>query len=134
YRVAPSEGTDRIWDILDAHRESHNHVDLDVLDRLGRPVHASKLFHSGDHPTLRLATREGYELEGTHNHPVLCLVDVAGVPMLLWKLLEEIQRDDRVAISRTPRAIDTHINEADWQDAVLLGGFVSEGWVSEKMA
>ncbi len=49
-----------------------------VLDRLGRPVRASKLFHSGDHPTLRVRTREGYELEGTHNHPVLCLVEHGG--------------------------------------------------------
>ena len=24
------------------------------------------------------------------NHPLLCLVDVGGVPTLLWKLIEEI--------------------------------------------
>src|SRR3712207_8320782 len=54
---------------------------------------ATKFFHSGSHPTLRLRTREGYELTGTHNHPVLCLVDLAGVPTLLWKLLEEIRPD-----------------------------------------
>ena len=39
------------------------------------PFDASKLFHSGDHPTLRLRTTQGYELTGTHNHPVLCLVE-----------------------------------------------------------
>ena len=36
-------------------------VDLEVLDRLGRPVHASKLFNSGVHPDAGLRTREGYE-------------------------------------------------------------------------
>ncbi len=36
------------------------------------------------------ARREGYELTGTANHPVLCLVDMVGVPLLMWKLLEEI--------------------------------------------
>ena len=36
------------------------------------------------------ARAEGYELTGTANHPVLCLVDMAGVPLLMWKLLEEI--------------------------------------------
>ena len=67
-------------------------------------MRATKLFHSGDHPTLRLRTREGYELTGTENHPVLCLVDMAGVPLLLWKLLEEIEPGDRVLLlSRTPR-------------------------------
>src|SRR5438876_7654734 len=59
-RVALAEGTVRIADIAaGAEPESDNEVDLEVLDRLGRPVHASKLFHSGDHPTLRVTTREG---------------------------------------------------------------------------
>src|SRR5260221_7125752 len=90
-RVATSRGTVRIADIVaGAAPESDTDLDLTVLDRLGRPVSASKLFHSGDHPTLRVRTREGYEVAGTHNHPVLCLVDAAGVPMVLGKLLEEI--------------------------------------------
>ena len=45
-------------------------------------------------------TREGFELTGTGNHPVLCLEPVAGVPMLQWKLLEEVEPDERVVISR----------------------------------
>ena len=105
-----------------------------VLDRLGRPVRASKLFHSGDHPTLRLRTREGYEVTGTHNHPLLCLVDMAGVPLLLWKLLEEIQPGDRVLISRTPRDVSAPISQRDRDTALLLGAFVSEGFVSEARA
>ena len=36
------------------------------------------------------APRKATSSTGTHNHPVLCLVDMAGVPLLLWKLLEEI--------------------------------------------
>ncbi len=96
-RVATPNGTIRIDSILDgAEPNSDNDVDLEVLDRLGRPVRASKLFHSGDHPTLRLRTAQGHELTGTHNHPVLCLVDMAGVPLLLWKLLEEISPGDKV--------------------------------------
>src|SRR2546423_1667048 len=65
-----------------------------------RPVRATKFFHSGDHPTLRLRTREGFEVAGTHNHPVLCLEQIAGVPMLQWKLLEEIEPGTRVVVSR----------------------------------
>ena len=38
---------------------SEHPVDLEVLDRLGRPVHASVLFHSGEHPTLRMRTTRG---------------------------------------------------------------------------
>ena len=48
-------------------------VDLRVLGADGEPVGASVLFHSGDHPTLRLRTREGFEVTGTANHPLLVL-------------------------------------------------------------
>ena len=103
-RVATTDGTVRIDSIVsDAKPNSTNDVDIEVLDRLGRPTSTSKLFHSGDHPTLKLRTAQGHELTGTHNHPVLCLVDMAGVPLLLWKLLEEIEPGDRVLISRTSR-------------------------------
>src|SRR5438105_7393795 len=54
-RVATTAGTARIDSLapgLEPNREAD--VDLTVLDRLARPVHASKVFHSGDHPTLRV--------------------------------------------------------------------------------
>jgi DNA gyrase subunit A len=133
-RVATAAGTVRIEEIAPARPESEVDVNVTVLDRLGRPASASKLFHSGDHPTLRVRTREGYELAGTLNHPVLCLVDVAGVPMLLWKLLEEIEPGDRVALLRAPRVIDSELADADRRQALLLGAFVSEGFVSERRA
>jgi DNA gyrase subunit A len=110
-------------------------VELDVLDRRGRRVCATKVFHSGDHSTLRLRTSHGYELTGTHNHPVLCLVDMAGVPLLLWKLLEEIQPGDRVLLARMPRATsEKPLAKRSRETALLLGAFVSEGWISEKRA
>jgi DNA gyrase subunit A len=133
-RVATSSGTVRIGEITAAAPETDNDIELEVLDRLGRPVAASKLFHSGDHPTLRVRTREGYEVTGTHNHPLLCLTDVAGVPMLLWKLLEEIRAGDRVVVSRTPRPVDATLPPSGHASALLLGAFVSEGFVSEKRA
>ncbi len=134
-RVATADGTVRIDSIVpDAEPGSDSDIDMRVLDRLGRPVSASKLFHSGDHPTLRLRTAQGHELTGTHNHPVLCLVDMAGVPLLLWKLLEEIQPGDRVLISRTPQQADSTLGEEERQLALLAGALVSEGWISASRA
>src|SRR5437763_371315 len=75
--------------------DSEREIDALVLDRLARPVRASRVFHSGEHPTLRVRTREGYELCGTHNHPILVLVDMVGVPLLLWKRLDEIRAGDQ---------------------------------------
>jgi len=131
-RVATMQGTVRIDSIVEsAEPESDSDIDLEVLDRLGRPVHASKFFHSGEHPTLRLRTAQGHELTGTHNHPVLCLVDMAGVPLLLWKLLEEIEPGDRVLISRTEHEAGKSTDE-ERQLALLAGALVSEGWVGPK--
>jgi DNA gyrase subunit A len=133
-RVATTKGTIRIDSIVaNAKPSSDNEIDLEVLDRRGRPVQASKLFHSGVHPTLRLRTAQGHEITGTHNHPVLCLVDMAGVPLLLWKLLEEISPGDRVLVSRTAHA-DTGLSEREASLALLAGAFVSEGWVSPSRA
>jgi DNA gyrase subunit A len=110
-------------------------IDLELLDRRGRAVHASKVFHSGDHPVIRLRTAEGFELAGTHNHPVLCLVDVLGVPMLLWKLVSEIQPGDTVALSRATPAVEAvAVPQVELDMALLSGAFASEGWIGSKRA
>jgi DNA gyrase subunit A len=134
-RVSTPNGTLRLDAFVsDADPETDSSIDHVVHDRLGRPVSASTLFHSGEHPTLRLRTREGFELVGTVNHPVLCLVDMAGVPMLLWKLLDEVAPGDRVVMLRKPRDDNRPISPRERREAVLLGAFVSEGWVSETRA
>ena len=99
-RVATADGARARIDAISSRARSPNSdtdVDLKVKDRLGDRSSATKLFHSGEHPTLRLRTREGYELTGTHNHPVLCLVDMGGVPTAAV----EAARGDR---GRRPRA------------------------------
>jgi DNA gyrase subunit A len=125
----------RIADIVPGARpNSDNAVELKVLDRHGNPVVADRLFHSGEHETYTVRTSEGYEVTGTPNHPLLCLVDVAGVPTLLWKLIEEIRPDDYVVLQRTS---PMEFGPADWNDtleALLLGAFISEGYVSETRA
>ena len=134
-RVRTTDGTVRI-DSLAPHAapNSDNSIDLQVLDRLGRPVQASVLFHSGEHPTLRLRTTEGYELTGSENHPVLCLVDMAGVPLLMWKLLEEIGPGERVLLHRAQGCENETLSGRDRMLATLAGAFVSEGWFGAKRA
>jgi len=125
----------RIGDVVPSARpNSENAIELKVLDRHGDPVLADRLFHSGEHQTYAVTTAEGYEVTGTANHPLLCLVDVGGVPTLLWKLIEEIRPNDYVVLQRTP---PIELGPADWYDvleALLLGAFISEGFVSETRA
>ncbi|MCV7383081.1 intein-containing DNA gyrase subunit A [Mycolicibacter longobardus] len=91
----------RIGDIVpDAQPNSDNEIELKVLDRHGNPVLADRLFHSGDHQTYTVRTVEGFAVTGTSNHPLLCLVDVGGVPTLLWKLVDEIVPGDYAVLRR----------------------------------
>ncbi|MFQ2875276.1 intein-containing DNA gyrase subunit A [Mycobacterium sp. MS3] len=125
----------RIADLVPgAEPNSDNPVGLKVLDRHGNPVAVDRLFHSGSHQTYKVCTAEGYEVTGTANHPLLCLVNVGGVPTLLWKLIQEIGPDDHVVLQRTP---PMEFGPAEWHDtmeALLLGAFISEGFVSESRA
>ncbi|MGH3923520.1 MAG: DNA gyrase subunit A, partial [Pseudonocardiaceae bacterium] len=129
-RIPTRNGTVRVADLAgDMPPNSEREAAFEAVDRLGRPVRVSKVFHSGEHPTLRLATREGFELTGTSNHPVLCLVDMLGVPLLLWKLLDEVRVGDRVLISRSSSPRSEALTEQDAALAVILGAFIAEGWV-----
>ena len=117
----------RIADIAPgAKPNSDNVVDLKVLDRHGNPVVADRLFHSGEHQTYTVTTAEGYEVTGTANHPLLCLVDVAGVPTLLWKLIEEIQ-------PRRSRRHSAHPGNGVWASGMVRdAGSPSPGCVHQR--
>ncbi|MCA1689837.1 MAG: DNA gyrase subunit A, partial [Actinobacteria bacterium] len=66
---------------------------------------------------------------------MLCLVDMAGVPLLMWKLLEELRPGDSTVIARMPRPVDhAPLTDPDRNSALLLGAFVSEGWVGVRRA
>ncbi|KJX75924.1 intein-containing DNA gyrase subunit A [Mycobacterium lepromatosis] len=120
--------------VVGAQPNSDNPIELKVLDRNGNPVIADFLFHSGEHQTYTVRTIEGYEITGTLNHPLLCLVDICGVPTLLWKLIEEIRPGDYVVLQRTP---PTEFGPADWHstmEALLFGAFMSGGFVSKDHA
>ena len=81
--------------------DSDTPVDVRVIGLRGEAVRASVLFHSGHHPTLRLRTRDGFEVTGTANHPLLCLERAGdGTPRLAWRTLGELRPGARVAVSR----------------------------------
>ncbi|MGH2793349.1 MAG: DNA gyrase subunit A, partial [Actinomycetota bacterium] len=124
----------RIDQIAEVAPNSEADIDLKILGRRGETVRATRLFHSGDHPTVRIRTDEGYSIAGTANHPVLCLVAVEGVPMLLWKLLEEIEPGDRVVINRRVAPEREILSVSEWSLAVLAGALVAEGFVSQRRA
>src|SRR5262245_6895366 len=74
-RVRLTDGSSvAIADLVNLPEDSEADADFDVLDKDGKPVHVSKVFNSGPQLTKRLTTKAGFTLQGSHNHPVLCLV------------------------------------------------------------
>ena len=133
-RIRLADGrSPRIADLAGLGPDSERELDVDVLDRDGKPVRASKIFHSGTHPTIVVTTSAGNSLRGSHNHPVLCLGLVDGVPRLGWKRLDEIAVGDVVALARNAVATSLPTPE-EWNLGVLTGAWASEGWASATRA
>ncbi len=126
-------GSVRIDSLAALEPDSECDIDIEVMDKDGKPVRATKFFHSGRHPVKKLTTRSGHSLRGSHNHPVLCLVPVAGVPMFQWLRLDEITTGTVVCLARN--AWTTAIPMAhEMMLGTLLGAWVSEGFASENRA
>ena len=100
-----------------------------MLDKDGKAVRVSKGFNSGVHPTKRLTTKAGFSLRGSHNHLLLCLVPVAGVPMFQWRQLDEIEPGTIVCVARNAWA-NVVPTARESMLGVLCGAWVSEGWAS----
>ena len=87
--------TQRIGDLVPGAAPNSDHdIDVKVADHHGLPVLASKLFHSGIHPTVRITTAQGASVEATLNHPLLCVVRDGEDVVPRWKLVEEISVGD----------------------------------------
>jgi len=104
--VRTAEGLIPIGKLASAEAGAEVAIDIAVRSAGGRTQRAERWFDCGEHPTLRVRTRYGYELIGTPNHPVLvCLADTTGKPRLAWKTLDTLQVGDYLVIDR---GVETH--------------------------
>jgi len=126
-------GSIRIDELVGLPENSEADADFEVLDKDGKAVRVTKVFNSGTHPVKKLVAKSGHALRGSHNHPVLCLVPIAGVPVFQWLRLDEITPGTVVCLARN--ASTTAIPMAyEMMLGTLLGGWVSEGFTSETRA
>ncbi len=114
---------------------------------------AIKWFDSGEHPTIKITTQNGFSIKGSYNHPILVWSKNArtGQPDYKWKLLSHIKIDDIAVIDRTPNLLwpDKRVflksywpnhdgrrtekkflpEELDENLAFILGALISEGTI-----
>ena len=125
-------GLIKIKDIVPGSKEnSDNPIDIKVQS-LNRNINKSDMFfNSGKHRTIKIETVEGYEIEGSFNHPVLTWTkEENGKPVYKWKTLNEVKTGDYVIVSRL-NDIDSKQDLITEKEAILLGSLVSEGYISD---
>ena len=130
--VLTDRGLIPIEEIVPNSKDSSEHdISLRVLSLNRRINEADKFFNSGKHPTIKIRTAIGLEIEGSFNHPLLTITKGEdGKPTYRWKTLQEIQEGDYVVVARDSQFFpeEDHITE---EEAFLLGSFVSEGYVND---
>ena len=154
--IATHKGLIPIRELGDPERGVDQEVRVKVLSRDRRVQRAGRWFDCGEHPTLRVRTRSGYEFTGTYNHPVLTWSrDPDGRPRFQWKTLDRLRLGDYLVLDRTPdllwpeepvdlkpyhpeiprgsrrkaHKLPEHIDE---DLALLLGALVAEGTVASE--
>jgi len=129
--IHTDKGLIKIKDIVpDSKENSDNPIKIKVQS-LNRKINYSDMFfNSGKHKTIRVETEEGYEIEGSFNHPVLTWTLEDGKPVYKWKTLDSIKVGDYLVVSREN---DIHNNQdlITEEEAILLGSFISEGYIPE---
>ena len=117
--------------VPDSKENSDNDIDIEVLDYQGNKVHASKLFNSGYHQVRSVRLRSGFVIKGTLNHPILIIKkDKTGFPVFDWKLLEDIDYNDKIITLKKNFLEKEEITKEEKLLAIFLGGAVSEGYLS----
>ena len=82
-------------------KKKEDKINLKIINYNGKITKASKFFNSGKHKTIKITTKEGYSIEGSFNHPLLTWsVNDYGAPIIKWKLLEDLTKNDYVIINR----------------------------------
>jgi DNA gyrase subunit A len=134
-RIRLADGSSpRIADFAALAPDSEREIDVEVLDRNGKSVRASKVFNSGVHPTLEVTVSSGNRIRGTHNHPLLTLTPSDdGTPRLVWRRLDQLGPGDVVCLARNAATTAVPTPE-EWNLGVLTGAWASEGWASSTRA
>lgn len=86
-----------VFNYIKGNKEFYISKDTTLVNKYGELETSTKGVYSGYLPTKIITTQEGYQIEGTYNHPVL-VMDTTGD--LKYKNLEDIEVDDYVVINR----------------------------------
>jgi DNA gyrase subunit A len=142
--------------IRDISIDKSEDISIKILSKDKKVHEAIKWFDSGEHRTIKIKTKRGYSIQGSHNHPLLVWSKnlFTGEPSFVWKLLNEIKEGDVVVLDRTedilwplkeyslqnfiPKETNNRTERKilpkilDENLAFILGALIAEGNVTQK--
>src|SRR3989338_5136327 len=150
--VVTDKGLIPLSDLANNEGQEQN-IKIKVVSHNKKINKASKWFDSGIHETLKIITQNGYEIEGSFNHPVLTVrADSLEGIKFVWKTLEKIDENDYLVIDRSDvlwpeKELDItkyypSVSQERYRHilpkvlnkdlAFILGALLSEGFIGEK--
>jgi len=129
--INTDKGLIPIKELANIPEDSETDIDIEVQSINGKVNKAVKFFNSGKHETVKIETKEGFEITGSLNHPVLTFIVENGRPVFKWKLLEKIEIGDYVVINRK-FSVNSKEDLISPEEAFLLGALISEGYNSKE--
>ncbi|MBI2035329.1 MAG: hypothetical protein HYT12_01450 [Candidatus Liptonbacteria bacterium] len=100
--VVTENGLQKIKDMPGKTDNFEQDINIKILSREKKIHKASKWFDSGEHPTLKVTTSRGHQIEGSYNHPLLTLnKNGSGKPTFQWKTLEQLTAGDIAVLDRS---------------------------------
>ena len=97
--IATEHGLQKIGDLANwAKEERTDFKENKVVNIHGDLEYSDVIFSNGFKDTKKITTKNGYQIEGTHVHPLLVL-DKSGE--MVFKKMSELEIGDKVAISRS---------------------------------
>ncbi len=99
---------------------------LDISETKNKMGNASHWYDLGENKTVKITLKQGTQLEGTPEHPIVIFNEQG---QLVFKKLEELKENDLVAITFNSQAFG-HLNEVDSEKAYIMGLLTGDGNLS----
>ena len=104
-----------------------NYKNVMLIGKEGK-IKGNFVYDNGIQNTIKLKTNMGYELEGTHNHPILIIDKNAD---FIWKRLDQLEKNDYVCIQRN-MDLWNEKSDTDSDFGELLGHLIGDGCITNE--
>ena len=123
--VSTNKGLIKIEDIVKSEENSDNEIPTLTCRGAFGLTTTNLIFNSGLQQTYRLTLKNGIQISGTPNHPILTLNDKFE---FVWKTIDELDVGDKILLNVRNNFL--YGEEDDIEYAKALGCLISEGYLS----